>query len=111
MCHEKVLTTLHVDDYKTLIGKYKKNIYWKVKELHIDRLKYFKNQKQSPEVFCERCVPKNFTKFAGKHLCWSLFFNKVSALLKKRLQHGCFPVNFVKFLRAAFLQTSPGDCL
>ena len=38
-----------------------------------------------------------------------LFFNKVAALrpetlLKKRLWHMCFPVNFAKFLRAPFLQ-------
>ena len=24
------------------------------------------------EVFCEKSVPKNFFKFTGKHLCWSL---------------------------------------
>ena len=52
---------------------------------------------------------KNFTKFTGKHLCWSLFFNKVSGLrpatlLKKRLQQRCFPVNFLKFLGTPFLQ-------
>ena len=26
-----------------------------------------------PEVFCKEGVVKNFAKFAGKHLCWSLF--------------------------------------
>ena len=37
------------------------------------------------EVFCKNV----FAKFIGKHLCWSLFFNKVAGLqaLKKRLQH------------------------
>ena len=30
------------------------------------------------EVFCKKDVPKNFTKFAVKHLCQSLFFNKVA---------------------------------
>ena len=25
------------------------------------------------EVFCEKGVPRNFTKFTGKHLCHSLF--------------------------------------
>ena len=29
---------------------------------------------------------------------------QAAALLKKRLWHSCFPVNFVKFLRAPFLQ-------
>ena len=44
-------------------------------------------------------------KFTGKHLCQSLFFNKVAGvrhLLKKRLWHWCFPVNFVKFLITPF---------
>ena len=50
-------------------------------------------------------VLRNFAKFTRKHLCQSLFFNKVAGLrpatlLKKRLWHRCFPVNFVKFLRA-----------
>ena len=33
-----------------------------------------------PEVFCEKSVLKNFTKFTGKQLCQSLFFNKVEGL-------------------------------
>ena len=52
-------------------------------------------------------VLRNFAKFTGKHLCQSFFFNKVLAtLLKKRLWHRCFPVNFAKFLRAPFLQNT-----
>ena len=43
-----------------------------------------------PEMFCKKGVLRNFTKFTGKHLCQSLFFNKVpdlkyATLLKKRL--------------------------
>ena len=54
------------------------------------------------EVFCKKGVLENFTKFTGKHLCWSLFFNKVAGLkpeclLRKILQHRCFPVNLVEF--------------
>ena len=30
------------------------------------------------EVFCKKGVLKNFAKFTGKHLCQSLFFNKVT---------------------------------
>ena len=39
-----------------------------------------------PEVFCTKGVPRNFTKFTGKHLLQSLFFNKVAGLqlYKKR---------------------------
>ena len=31
-----------------------------------------------PEVFCKKVVLRNFTKFTGKHLCQSIFFNKVA---------------------------------
>ena len=34
-------------------------------------------------------VLRNFTKFTGKQLYQSLLFNKVAALLKRRLWHGC----------------------
>ena len=58
-------------------------------------------------MFCKKGVLTNFTKLTGKHLCQSLLFNKVAGLrpatlLKKRLWHRCFPVNFVKFLRTPF---------
>ena len=32
------------------------------------------------EVFSKKVVFKNFIKFTGKHLCQSLFFNKVAFL-------------------------------
>ena len=59
-------------------------------------------------------VLKIFTKFTGKHLCQSPFFNNVAGLrpatlLKKRPWHRCSPVNFAKFLRTTFIQhTSVG---
>ena len=31
-----------------------------------------------PEVFCKKDVLRNFAKFTGKHLCQSVFFNKVA---------------------------------
>ena len=34
-----------------------------------------------------------------------------ATLLKKRLWHRCFPVNFVKFLRTPFLQNASGRLL
>ena len=60
-----------------------------------------------PEVFFKKGVLRNFTKFTGKHLYQSLFFNKVAGLrsatlLKKRLLHRCVPVSFVRFLRTPF---------
>ena len=56
-------------------------------------------------------VLRNFTKFTGKHLCQSLFFNKVAGLrpansLKKRPWQICFPVNFVKFPRTPLATAS-----
>ena len=38
----------------------------------------------------KKIVPKNLTRFTGKQLCWSLFFDKVeglrlATLLKKKL--------------------------
>ena len=48
-----------------------------------------------PKAVTQRCsvrkdVPRNFALFTGKQLCL-------------RLWHGCFSVNFVKFLRTPFL--------
>ena len=63
------------------------------------------------KVFLE--ISQNFT---GKHLCQSLIFNEFghlrsATLLKKRLWHRCFPVNFTTFLRTPFLQNSSGRLL
>ena len=80
----------------------------------------FSNSKHGsirPEAFCKKDVLKNFAKFAGKHLCQSLFLNKVASLrpgtsLKNRLWRRYFPVNFAKFLRTHFLTKplSPKTC-
>ena len=76
---------------------------------------YIRLRSSCPEVFCKKGVLRNFVKLTGKHLCQSLFFNKVVALrpatlLKKRLWHRHFPTNFAKFLRTPFLQNTPGGC-
>ena len=67
-------------------------------------------------MFCKKGVLRNFTRFTGKHLFQSLFFNNVAGprsptLLKKRPWHRCVPVNFVKILRTFFYRTPPRDCL
>ena len=51
------------------------------------------------EMFYKIGILKNFVKFTRRHLSRSLIFNKVTSLrnatlLKTRLQHRCFPVNF-----------------
>ena len=63
----------------------------------------------------QRCSMKkgdlrNITKLTEKHLCQGLFFI-AATLLKKRLWHRCFPVNFMKFLRKPFLQNTSGRLL
>ena len=50
-------------------------------------------------MFCEKGVLRNFAKFKGKHLCQSL---RPATLLKKRLWHRSFPVNFAEFQRTPF---------
>ena len=62
-------------------------------------------------MFYKKSILENSAKFTGKHLYQSLFFNKVeglspATLIKKRLWHRCFPVNFMKFLRTPFLQNT-----
>ena len=47
----------------------------------------FSLQKQPPEAFCKKSVPKNFANFTGKHLYWSLF------LIQLKAQKAC---NFIK---------------
>ena len=66
--------------------------------------------------FVKKGVLNKFTKFKRKHLCQSLFLNKVAGprpatLSKKRLQHRCFPVTSAKFLRTSFLQNTSGPLL
>ena len=48
----------------------------------------------------------NFTNVTRKHLCKSLFFNKVAGNW-----HRCLPVNFAKFLRTPFFQNTSGSLL
>ena len=86
--------------------------YYKVWMCHI----YLYRFKRVEPVIRRCSVKKVFLdisqKFIGKRLYQSLFFNKVAglkptALLIKSLWHRCFPVNFAKFLRAAFLTNHP----
>ena len=75
---------------------------------------------KNSKAVVQRCAVKkgvlrNFAMFLGKHLCQSLFFNKVAGLrpatlLKKRLWHRHFPVNFAKFLRTPLVAGSE-DCV
>ena len=60
------------------------------------------NRSSRSQLFFKISVPKNLSKFTGKHLCRSLFSDKVSdlrpaTLLKRVSVTGCFPVNLRKF--------------
>ena len=48
-------------------------------------------------MFCKQGALRNFAKFTGKHLCQSLFFNKVEGLKALGLEH-------------LFLQNTSGGC-
>ena len=89
---------------------------WTNNETHT--LFHFSYYSRSSHRKCSirKCVLRNFIKFRGKHLCQSLFFNKVAGLrsatlLKKRLWHRCFPVNFAKFLKTPFSHNTSGRLL
>ena len=58
------------------------------------QLKTYRNSR--PEVFCEKGVLRNSLFYQAAGL-------KPATLLKKKLWHRCFSVNFAKFLRTPFL--------
>ena len=60
-------------------------------------------------------VLRNFEKFTGKHMCQSLFFNKVGGsslqlYLKKDPGTGALVRILRNFLEDLFYRTPPGDC-
>ena len=57
-----------------------------------------------PDVFCEKGVLRNFAKFTGKHLCQSLFFNKVAGLsfIKKEALAQVFSSEFCEISMNTF---------
>ena len=58
------------------------------------------------EVFCEKGVLRNFAKFTGKHLCQSLFFNKVAGgacnIIKKETLVQVFSCEFCEISKNTF---------
>ena len=96
-----------------LLKKLRTSHLWSWYSIACSVLSYTRSSRQ--DVFCEKDVLRNFIKFTGKHLCQSLFFNKVAnlrpATYQKRDWHRCFPVNFAKFHRTPFLQNTSGRLL
>ena len=54
-------------------------------------------QMQLLEILCKRSCSWKFRKFLGKAPV-------LKCLIKKRLQHGCFPVKLTKFLKTSILK-------
>ena len=88
-------------------GSYQLGIFLFVSET------YF--QKQPVEVFYKNGVLKKFVKFTENTCARVSFLIKLLALpqtlLKRRLWHRFFPVDFAKFLRTPFLQNTTGRLL
>ena len=101
-------------NFSEFLSVYKSMVYWTEIWRYYHHFLIRIINETITQMFCfrinhQRCSVrnKNFAKFAGKHQCQSLFFSKVAGLrcatlLKKRLWHRCFPVNFVKLLRTPF---------
>ena len=77
----------------------------KATEVFISFLRHWKRSHQRCSL--KKCVLKNFVKFTGKHLCQSIFFNKIAGL---GLWQWCFPTIFAKSLRTPFYRTPLDDC-
>ena len=62
-----------------------------------------KVQKQPLDVFCKKGVFKNFTKFAGKHLCQSFFFNKVAGVsLRTTASEGTLRMKLIRSEKTSY---------
>ena len=65
------------------------------------------NRKQPTELFLKKGFLKKLAKSTEKHLCWSLFFNKVVGLqgyiiIKKEIQTQMFSCEFCVILKNTF---------
>ena len=63
------------------------------------------------EVFCKKVILRNFKKFTGKHLCQSLFFNKVAGstynFIKKETLEQVFSCEFCEISKNTFFCRAP----
>ena len=88
-------------------------MYKKCAEIYIIDISLCIWQKQPPKVFYKKDVLKNFAKFTGKHLCQSLFFNKVTGrnFMKRETLAQVFSCElFRNFSERLFYRTPPSDC-
>ena len=79
---------------------------------HIETSPLIYRANQSTRFYMIMASVKRFVKFTGKHSCRNIFFYKVAGLmsailLKNRLRHKYFPLNFEHYLS----QNTSGGCL
>ena len=65
----------------------------------------YRNRSSHQICFVNKGILRNFAKFTGKHMC----LLRPATLLKKRLRHWCFPVNFPRFLRRSLYRIPAND--
>ena len=75
--------------------------------LIINTLNSSEAQKQLPELPHKKALKSfiNFSKFIGKHLCRSLFFNKIAGLIKKETDTSVFLWILRNFSQNLFYRT------
>ena len=71
---------------------------WRVSDATIPAKTLTRGRSRHQRCSVRKGVPRNFTRFTGKHVC-------------QRLWHTCFPVNLAKFLRTLFSQNTSGPLL
>ena len=70
------------------------SVYLKLMNINIHLLK---DRSSHQRCSIQKGALRNFTKFTGKHLCQSLFFNKVAGLLEQWfIIFACRPPKFLK---------------
>ena len=68
-------------------------------------------EKQPPEMFFKKRCSKKFRKIHRKTPVPGSLFYRPATLLKMRLWHRCFPMNFAKFLGTPFSLNTSGRLL
>ena len=97
-----LLTSVKICGTSATIFNDKQRLFWK-------KTSGFRSSR--PEVFCKKGVLKNFAKFTGKHLCQSLFFDKVAgaacSFIKKETLAQMFSCEFCEISKNTFFYRTP----
>ena len=74
----------------------------------MDRMTFLLDRSSHRRCSVKKGVLRNFAKFTGKHQCQGIFLSRPwpATLIKNRLWHSCFRVNFAEFLRRSFWQNT-----